>query len=289
MYCVRVEPGKERIRVRHFPSAFVPSYVSAAMSTNGRHLLVVPGYIFMMTRIGGSEAVSANEWKMIEAISDRKPSVLDAETGQIVDGPLKELPVSRVDQRAGAVLIRAKLFGITRDYWLPVQIAKPDDNSGELPAVSENEKPEDPSEKVTKEKAVMNKSDKPVFTAEQRAEILARALRDGVRQTAEAYGITWQMVAQMKRRAAEAAGEPASEKKAPVRRKTKMILSEGKEETESPVAEAEKSAADETSATSDSLAVENALLKEKIVRLEGQITKLESQIAKLKKAMAELL
>ena len=47
MYALKIENGKERIWVRSYASAFIPSYTSAAEDSMGKRLFVVPGYIFL--------------------------------------------------------------------------------------------------------------------------------------------------------------------------------------------------------------------------------------------------
>ena len=74
MYAVKVEFGKERIRVRHYRDGFLPYYISCAESDVGKRKLVVPGYVFTMTKVNGAEKVPDPDWAVIEAISDKQPS-----------------------------------------------------------------------------------------------------------------------------------------------------------------------------------------------------------------------
>jgi len=91
MYALKIENGKERIRVRSYASAFIPSYTSAAEESMGKRLFVVPGYIFLPKMISGAEKVPAAEWNVIEALSDSHPSTFNTKTKQITDGPLSGL------------------------------------------------------------------------------------------------------------------------------------------------------------------------------------------------------
>ena len=79
MYCVKVEPGKERIKVRQVASGFLPSYREADEKgrPDERKRFVVPGYVFMLQYAPGAVPVPEEEWKIIEAISDPAPSTLD--------------------------------------------------------------------------------------------------------------------------------------------------------------------------------------------------------------------
>lgn len=294
MYSVRVEPGKERIQVRHFTNGFLPSYISAEKGYVGKHMLVIPGYIFTMTKTGGAERVPDSEWDIIEAISSKMPSVLDESTEQIADGPLKGLPVSRADLKNRAVLIRAKLFGFTRDYWLPVRLAE-DLRAADAPVPEE--KPAEGSEEKAGEKAKGRKpaagkaakKEKAAYTEEQRARMLAKAEEIGVKAAADSFGVPWQVIAQMKRRAAEAAAGETAEKKAvrarAAAREADALKADAKEADAVGAvapAEAEKPAGEKAEETASPLALENAVLKEKIARLE-------EKAAQLKKALAAML
>ena len=77
MYALKIENGKERIRVRSYASAFIPSYTSAAEDSMGKRLFVVPGYIFLPKMISGAEKVPPTEWNVIEALSDSHPSTFN--------------------------------------------------------------------------------------------------------------------------------------------------------------------------------------------------------------------
>ena len=125
MYAIK--SNKERIDVRKYSSAFLPSYTSAAESSMGKRRFVVPGYIFLPKPIRGAEKVPTAEWNVIEALSDSHQSTLDTKTGRIIDGPLKGLLILRVNPALKSVCIRAKLLGVTRDYWLAVRFETPND------------------------------------------------------------------------------------------------------------------------------------------------------------------
>ena len=227
MYSMRVEPGMERIQV---PNGIVPTYLSAAAATMNKRLRVVPGYVFTRTKKDGAERVPEEEWKAIEAISSTYPSSLDVVTCRIIDGPLKDLPILQIDPAVKAVLIRMNLLGETREYWLPVRFA-------------------DPSDKKPKEKVV--------YTDEQRAEMLARAEKVGVKAAADAFGVPWQTIAQLRRWAAKS-GEGEGTDGRPSRMKKPAP---GK---------------------AVSLFVENAVLRERIASLQGTIEKMERILADLR-------
>jgi len=102
--------------------------------------------------------------------------------------------------------------------------------------------------------------EKVVYSEEQRAEMLAKAEEIGVKAAADAYGVPWQVIAQMKRRAAEAAAGVSAEKKAAQSRSGKKAPKEAKKPAEKKEKEPKAAAKEEENA----LAAENAILKEKL-------------------------
>ena len=102
MYCVKVEPGTEKTRVRNYAGAFLPSYSPAvryAVSA-GKRSLIVPGYVFTLSPVGKSVLVPEEEWRIIDALSDPSLSSVNSE-GVIWDGPLKGLIAASVDEKYG--------------------------------------------------------------------------------------------------------------------------------------------------------------------------------------------
>ena len=49
------------------------------------------------------------------------PSTLDVKAKKIINGPLTGLLILRVNPSLKSICIRAKLLGVTRDYWLAVR------------------------------------------------------------------------------------------------------------------------------------------------------------------------
>lgn len=147
-------------------------------------------FVFTRTKKDGAERVPESEWKVIEAISSTFPSTLDVTTARISDGPLKDLLLLQIDPTIKAVLIRAKLLGETRDYWLPVRFA----------------------DGTEKKKAETEKKPKPVYTDEKRTEMLAKAEEIGITAAAKAYGVPWQTIAQLKRWAVKSGNVTAKKK-----------------------------------------------------------------------------
>ena len=65
MYCIKVTPGSERIKVRQVASGFNPKYREA--EANGKisdKRLAVPGYVFTMQFTPGAKKVPEAEWKI---------------------------------------------------------------------------------------------------------------------------------------------------------------------------------------------------------------------------------
>ena len=251
MYCVKVEPGRERIRVRHFSNGFLPSYLPAdkAGGKEGKRF-VVPGYVFLLQPASGAVKVPDEEWAVIEAISDPHPSAADPAEGTIRSGPLKRIAekIAAVEERR--VLVEAELLGEKRRYWLAVRPA-----DGEEPEEKPEAKPKPAGKPKDREEKTVKKG-KAAYTEEQKAAMMARAEEIGVQAAAKEFGVQWQVIAQFRRRAAEKAAAKAAPADTP---------------------EAEEPAGEE-----DALRVENAVLREKVA-------KLEAQVAKLKKAIQELM
>ena len=288
MYAVKVEEERERARVRDYHSGFLPTYRPAFLpspgsSANSRGVvnekgvkrLVVPGYIFMLQNDPRSQPVSAAEWAIIEAVSDTRPSYFDPETGKVSVGPLTAVNhlINRVE--GDRVRITARLLGTERHYWLKVSLSAPPE-SGESPEKkaktvkemkpekaaktkkTENKHQAEKKEKTARKEQTMNQN--PEFTSEQKEAMLDRAEKVGIRAAAEEYGIPWQTLTWMRKKAAKAeaaavGGVPA---KAPKSAKTARGI---------------KGESD--------LAVENALLREKNAKLEAKVKKLQKALAEL--------
>ena len=196
MYCIKVEPGRERIRVRHFRNGFLPSYTPAdASGKNEGKRFIVPGYVFMMQWALGTEKVPDEEWAVIEAVSDPRLSVADPSDGKILEGPLKRIEKKVTAVKGNRALVEAVIFGKKRKYWLKIQTA----GEGE---------PEPAGEENNREEKTVKKT-KTAYTDEQRAEMLARAEEVGVQAAAKEFGVPWQVIAQFRRRAAEKAAAAA--------------------------------------------------------------------------------
>ena len=295
MYCVKVDEGRERARVRDYHSGFLPSYKPAYLfspdfparpNVRGAKHLVVPGYIFMLRRAPRSQPVDEEEWKIIEAISDSHPSVLDPETGKIIDGPLKDLNhlVTRVE--GDHVRITVTLLGLERRYWIQVSFPAPASESSEetaeggaeesaenkAEAAPEEEKEGTPEEKEKEktDREEPNMSQKPDYTPEQQAAMLARAEEIGIHAAAKEYGIPWQTLTHMKRRAEKEAGQ------VPARAEKPKKAAAGKEKKKE-----KPDISVETEEAGDDLKVENAILKEKIAKLETKVKKLQKALAEL--------
>ena len=92
MYCIKVEPGRERIKVRQVSSGFIPKYMHAeGKGKTPEKRFVVPGYVFTLQYAPGAVKVPEDEWAIIEAVSDSHLSTVDQETRKIAEGPLKAI------------------------------------------------------------------------------------------------------------------------------------------------------------------------------------------------------
>ena len=319
MYCVKVEPGKERIKVRQVASGFLPSYREADETgrPDERKRFVVPGYVFMLQYAPGAILVPEEEWKMIEAISDPAPSTLDFANRKIVEGPLQAVEGNITAFEENRIRVYANLLGENRWYRLAVvpfvpEAAEGSDGTGAAGDAGADGSDgaaadgagadgsdgtiaaEDAGETAKGEAEDMSEIARSGYTKEQEAQMIARAEEIGVRAAAAEYGVNWQVVAGMKRRAKNGGKEAAEEKKPAKAPKTEAAAPETAAAPEKTTAgeaapkaagtPAETATATETAASGniEALKVENAILREKI-------EKMEAQVEKLRKALQELI
>ncbi len=319
MYCVKVEPGKERIKVRQVASGFLPSYREADETgrPDERKRFVVPGYVFMLQYAPGAVPVPEEEWKMIEAISDPAPSTLDFANRKIVEGPLQAVEGNITAFEENRIRVYANLLGENRWYRLAVVPFVPEAAEGSDGTGAAGDAGADGSDGAAADGAGADGSDGTIaaegagetakgeaedmseiarsgYTKEQEAQIIARAEEIGVRAAAAEYGVNWQVVAGMKRRARNGGKEAAEEKKPAKAPKTEAAAPETAAAPEKTTAgeaapkaagtPAETATATETAASGniEALKVENAILREKI-------EKMEAQVEKLRKALQELI
>lgn len=319
MYCVKVEPGKERIKVRQVASGFLPSYREADETgrPDERKRFVVPGYVFMLQYAPGAVLVPEEEWKMIEAISDPAPSTLDFANRKIVEGPLQAVEGNITAFEENRIRVYANLLGENRWYRLAVVPFVPEAAEGSDGTGAAGDAGADGSDGAAADGAGADGSDGTIaaegagetakgeaedmseiarsgYTKEQEAQIIARAEEIGVRAAAAEYGVNWQVVAGMKRRAKNGGKEAAEEKKPAKAPKTEAAAPETAAAPEKTTAgeaapkaagtPAETATATETAASGniEALKVENAILREKI-------EKMEAQVEKLRKALQELI
>ena len=276
MYAVKIDPGKERIRVRHYRDGFLPSYVSSAESDMGKRMLVVPGYVFTMTKVSGAEKVPEQEWALIEAISDKKPSVLDVISKKIIDGPLKDLLILHINPALKTVCIRARLLGIARDYWLAVKFGYSVSN----PRASENQTEGQPEDNNTTKIMIVEENNMDMNI------LFDRAKEIGMHAAAAEAGIPWQKIMHAAKKAGVEIPRQKTVRKATVTIKTAENPSQPEPKSREPEkadqpAEAPAQSAD-TEIEPNALEIENAVL-----RAENE--KLRARIEKLKKALAELI
>lgn len=257
MYCIKVTEGRERIEIRKYSSAFLPSCVTAESQKSGIRAVrrfVVPGYIFTIRRESKAISVPESEWRVIEALSDSHPSFMD-DNGSIVSGPLAGFGELVTERGEGRVRIQASLLGEKRAYWIRVHSA------AEQPASPQENNPS------AAKAQIKDKTDRKMeYTQEQISQVLAHAAADGVHAAAKKAGIPWQTVL----RWARAAGTllPSGPAK-PAGKKAKKAGRPAK---------GEKSAADPDLSP---LEIENAALRERVAQLEQKVRRLQSAIEQL--------
>ena len=206
MYAVKVPQGRERIKVRTISSGFLPSF----QAKPGVRLLVVPGYVFTMVRVPGAVQVAKDEWEIIDRLTSAKPTVMDGK-GQILSGPLEGFDSYVVYRGQDCIRIRVKLLGEEREYWLRCETAVKE-------TVDEIEK----KESVEDNGPLKVWTDVVAYSDEKKAAILKRADEIGYAAAAREYGLTWQTVFKMQRKAAF---KPAEKKK---KKKLSEIVAEQK-------------------------------------------------------------
>ena len=298
MYCIKVDPGRERIKVRQVSCGFIPKYMHA--EGNGKpeeKRFVVPGYVFTLQYAPGAVKVPDEEWAVIEAVSDSHLSSVDRESRTITEGPLKAIADSVAVIEAERVKVVARILGERRTYWLAVETCDPAAETAEEAADSpegmaegagnaeealtaENElgaEKAEFSEKKGKERKTAASHSKYDFTDEQKARMLARAEEVGNRQAAEEFSVPWQVIAQIKRRERERNGG-TYESEAPKAETGRKAGRPKKADAAPKAAVALPAEPDDI----ESLKAENALLREKIA-------KLEEKAASLKKAILEIM
>lgn len=285
MFAIQVELGKERIRVRSYMNGFLPSYLPAGQKAGKK--LVIPGYVFMLTRIPGAEKVPDEEWRIIEAISDPHPSTVSRDWKRITGGPLEGLEIHKVDRRNSAIRIRQKLLGTEREYWLKVEEEPMQD-------VQPEEEAKQKEKKINKQTEGRDMAEKKTYTNEEIKAALQKAKDVGIHAAGKELNIPWQTIlgwekkenpdrvtvkqAKGAKKAAKAA-KTVKEENDTANKETVTVETapEKKKEKNGKVVETVK-----TTAPAGDIFLENAVLKERIAILE-------SQVAKLKKALAELM
>jgi hypothetical protein len=279
MYCVRVSPGTEKKQVSKIADGFLPMYQSVNEYGRSGKYPVVPGYVFTQNYVPGTVQVPDDEWKIIEAISDPQPSVLDHANRMITEGPLRVIEGEITDIEAERISVCVRLLGDNRQYWLVVTPFDP-----ETAETYRKPIPEEPEEDEKEGEKDMGEKMKVEYTAEQEAEMIARAEKVGIQQAAKEYSVSWQVIAGMKRRARgkKPEAEGAEGKKAePVKKAEKKK----KKETSAARMTAPEESDDELPAApedAEGLRIQNAVLREKA-------EKLEAQVARLKKALQVML
>ena len=191
MYAVKVEQGRERPEVRKISTGFLPSYRVYTGDERSVRWLVVPGYVFTLSKTRKAEPVPDEEWEIIDKISSSAISTLDKD-GKILSGPLTGLDRYVTKTGKDYVQLCVNLLGEARTYRLPCRIAEEPEETKE-------------NEGGASDMAGENKE----LTEERIAAMLERAEKVGIHAAAGEFGIAWQTLAKFRRRAGGAgAGKP---------------------------------------------------------------------------------
>ena len=185
MYCLRVGPGTEKKQARKIANGFLPMYHSVDEYGRDGKQPVVPGYVFTTQYVPGTVRVPEDEWKMIEALSNPQPSVLDHANRSFSEGPLKAVEGDITEIEAERINVCVKLLGENRMYWLAVEPLDPETAETyrkPIPAVSEEDEDAAGTEpgKKTGENGTAQKGPKYTFTEAQIREMLELEARVGI-------------------------------------------------------------------------------------------------------------
>ena len=251
MYAVKVEQGRERPEVRKISTGFLPSYRVYTGDERSVRWLVVPGYVFTLSKTRKAEPVPDEEWEIIDKISSSAISTLDKD-GKIVSGPLKGLDRYVTKTGKDYVQFCVNLLGEARTYRLPCRIAEGSGavggNKGGAPNM-----------------AVENKE----LTEERIAAMLERAEKVGIHAAAGEFGIAWQTLAKFRRRNGGAgAGKP------------EPILKAGSAKRGRP--KVVKAVAQQMSEAE--LEAENAALRKQVEELTAKLEKVKNTLTDLLKS-----
>ena len=251
MYAVKVEQGRERPEVRKISTGFLPSYRVYTGDERSVRWLVVPGYVFTLSKTRKAEPVPDEEWEIIDKISSSAISTLDKD-GKILSGPLTGLDRYVTKTGKGYVQFCVNLLGEARTYRLPCRIA-------EEPGATGGNKGGAPN------MAVENKE----LTEERIAAMLERAEKIGIHAAAGEFGIAWQTLAKFRRRAGGAgAGKPEPILKA-------VSAKRGRPKVVKAVAQKLSEA---------ELEAENAALRKQVEELTAKLEKVENTLTDLLKS-----
>ncbi len=236
MYCIKVPEGQERKELIKYSGAFLPSYISvdsdstSIYGSRGIRRFIVPGYIFSIHKEGKAVTVPEKEWKIIEALSDSRPSFINEED-KIVFGPLACLNDLIKSKEGDRIQIQANLLEQDHIYWIRVRKAAEE----AVPPKAEEPAPQAPD---TEEKPAPAAQEagvkKKVNPQDQKEQILADAEKFGIHAAAKSAGIPWQTVLRWAR---EAGRQIPSRSGQAVQGKKTEITQEQKEQL---FAEAEK-------------------------------------------------
>lgn len=258
MYCIKVPEGQERKELRKYSGAFLPSYLSvdsdstSIYGSRGIRRFIVPGYIFSIHKEGKAVTVPEKEWKIIEALSDSRPSFINEED-KIVFGPLACLNDLITSKDSNRIQIQANLLGEERIYWIQVR------NAGEeKESPPESKQPDTNTEE--KETAIMENTEKQI------SRILADAEINGIHAAARSAGVPWQTVLRWAR---ERNMNIPSRKYISARKRAEKANPETNEKSVT------------TNPDLSQAKAENAALKKRVKQLEEEIRKLRKAIMEL--------
>ncbi len=250
MYCLKVREGAEKYEVRRISSAFVPTYLPApsASESSKERKIIIPGYIFTLQNHRLGSQVPPEEWQIIEALSDSRPTVINGD-GKIISGPFMGLENIFTSIEEDAADIRVSLLESTRYYRIRIRHGEAEDESS-------------PDETQPGETAPDQEETNMEYTQERINMILEEAEKNGVHAAGKAYSIPWQTIISWARKAGRQITPKKTNKPAKGKKNNKKTTIAKKAET--------------LKTKHSPLEIENAALRERIANLEEKLQKLQN-------------
>ncbi len=229
--------------------SFVPTYLPApSASESGRERkIILPGYIFTLQNHRLGSQVPPEEWQIIEALSDSRPTVINSD-GKIISGPFIGLENIFTSIEEDAADIRVSLLESTRYYRIRIRHGEAEDKSS-------------PVEMQPGETAPDQEETNMEYTQERINMILEEVEKNGAHATSKAYGVPWQTIISWARKAGRQITPKRTNNQAKGKKSKKTAIAKN---------------AETLKAKHSPLEIENVVLRERVASLEEKLQKLHN-------------